>query len=865
MGMLPIDRMRERVEVARQDSDTSLGLTFLYFGEMIVKLVAAGLIAAIDDDRERHRYRYIHRLVRSDGIGDWSSAIDEILVGTASQHLTEQARIEQSELTSKNLAGTWQHKSVSLLHKCISKIQPAIEPLPAKVDGRRWLSLFAILRNKTRGHGAPVTELYSQITPLLEDSLYIFVENFRLFQRPWAYLYRNLSGKYRITKFTQPAEDFDVLKTKAPPNSLRDGVYVYFDRPLQVELMYSNIDATDFLFPNGGFNDKRFELMSYITGNRTDGDATPYLVPASPLPASETQGVGILDVQGKSFGNLPPVQKGYIHRKDLEAELLSVLANDRHPVITLLGKGGIGKTWLTLHVLHEIANQERFTAIVWFSARDIDLLPQGPRLVTPHVMTATDMANEFVRLVEPNKEKGFNPVKFLSDSMTKSNLGSVLFVFDNFETVQNPSELYTWIDSFIRLPNKVLITTRFREFKGDYPIEVLGMSEQESDELIQSTAYELGIESLLTDEYKSELYQESGGHPYVMKVLLGELAKSGRVEKIERIVASIENMLDALFERTFAGLSPVAKRVFLTLCTWRSTVPLLALEAVLLRPSNERMDVAKATEELSRSSFIEVTRSNEDGELFLTVPLTASVFGKRKLATSPMKSAIEADIQLLLTFGATQQVDIKHGIRPRVERLFRHVAERVSNKRDSIENYQPMLEFVASKYAPAWLLLAELYQELDSRDLERAKEFVKRYIESTPRNYEQQRYAWSELARLCYNTGDAVGEIHALVETCQLPNVPFQEISSAVNRVNALLTEKYFVLDSEEKRIVSQKLAQVMESRIDEGDANDCSRLAWLFLRLRNDAKAKEIVQLGLSIDPNNIHCKNLAQKHKLY
>lgn len=865
MGMLLIDRMCERVEVARQDSDTSLGLTLLYFGEMVVKIVGAGMIAAIDDDRERHRYRYMHRLVRSDGIGDWSAVVDEILVGTASQHLTEQARVEQSELTSKNLLGSWQHTAVSLMHDCVSIVQPTIDVLPAKIDGRRWLSLFAILRNKTRAHGAPLTEIYSQISPTLEKSIHVFVENFRLFQRPWAYLYRNLSGKYRVTKFTQSGSDFDSFKSKAPTSSLRDGSYVFFDRPMQVELMYSNIDATDFLFPNGGFNEKKFELMSYVTGNKADGDATSYLAPATSLPASETQGVGILDIQGKSFGNLPPVQKGYIHRNDLETELLNVLVNDRHPVITLLGKGGIGKTWLTLYALHEIANQERFTAIVWFSARDIDLLPQGPRLVTPHVMTAADISNEFVRLVDPLREKGFSPVKYLSDSMTRSTLGPVLFVFDNFETVQNPSELYTWIDSYIRLPNKVLITTRFREFKGDYPIEVLGMNEQESEELIKSTAYELGIHNLLTDEYKLELYQESGGHPYVMKVLLGELAKSKKVGKIERIVATIDNMLDALFERTYVGLSPVAKRVFLTLCSWRSTIPLLALEAVLLRPSNDRMDVAKAAEELSRSSFIEISPSSQDGELFLTVPLVASVFGKKKLATSPMKSAIDADLQLLYAFGSSQQVDIKQGVAPRIERLFRHIAERVGNKKESLENYQPMLEFVASKHSSAWLLLAELYEELDPLGLEKAKESIKRFIESTPSDYLQQKSAWGDLARLCQNTNDVVGEIHAIVEMCQLPNVPFYEVSSAVNRVNALLTENYSILDSDERQIVSQKLAQVMESRISEGDANDCSRLAWLFLRLNNNGKAQSIVQLGLSIDPNNIHCRNLASRNKLY
>jgi len=69
-----------------------------------------------------------------------------------------------------------------------------------------------------------------------------------------------------------------------------------------------------------------------------------------------------------------------------------VLLSDRHPVVTLVGRGGIGKTSLALKVLHSIADEDRYFAITWFSARDIELLPEGPKLVTPHVLTPEDMA-----------------------------------------------------------------------------------------------------------------------------------------------------------------------------------------------------------------------------------------------------------------------------------------------------------------------------------------------------------------------------------------------------------------------------------------------------------------------------------------
>ena len=90
-------------------------------------------------------------------------------------------------------------------------------------------------------------------------------------------------------------------------------------------------------------------------------------------------------------------------------------------------------------------------------------------------------------------EKSFQPVKYMAENLSKSYLdGPILFVFDNFETVRNPVALFSWIDTNVRLPNKVLITTRFRDFKADYPVEIQGMDHSEVDKLIDQTAAGLG-------------------------------------------------------------------------------------------------------------------------------------------------------------------------------------------------------------------------------------------------------------------------------------------------------------------------------------------------------------------------------------
>jgi hypothetical protein len=52
-----------------------------------------------------------------------------------------------------------------------------------------------------------------------------------------------------------------------------------------------------------------------------------------------------------------------------------------------------------------------------------------------------------------------------------------------------------------------------------------------------------------------------------------------------------------------------------------------------------------------------------------------------------------------------------------------------------------------------------------------------------------------------------------------------------------------------------------MERHIDELTATDCSRLAWLYLNIRREDRAREIAKIGLDRDPNNEHCMNLVRR----
>ena len=859
-------RGMEEAEIASSDGDSALFFHLMYLGEMLTKSVGASFCAGVMNDSDRHRYRNLYRLVHADGLGEWAKVIDEVLVGGTTHLLHAELQKERRELTMKVSPGEWQFEASSSLDACLRCLNPQRQGLPAKLDGKSWFVHFAELRNATRGHGALKANLCAQIIPHLQSSIILFIESFHLFKRQWAYLHRNLSGKFRVSRLTSDDNLFAPLKSKAPETwgQIPDGLYIFLDRPIRIDLIYTDPDLSDFFFPNGNFKSKHFETISYLTDIRRNESSVPYVDPATQLPISETQGILSLEARGEAFTNLPFVPRGYIRRPILEAKIGAIARDDRHPIVTLTGRGGIGKTSLALQILHDMTFEAQYGAILWFSSRDVDLQVSGPKPVRPHLLDEKDIGKEAKSLIGEliPIDEDQKPIEFLSDILFKSPLTQpIIFVFDNFETVSSPVELYTWIDTYVRSPNKVIITTRFREFRADYAIEVGGMEFGEAGQLIVDAGQQLGINHLLDQSAIEDLYQESDGHPYVIKMLLGEIAKQGRLSAIERIVASKDHILDALFERSYARLSPAAQQVFLTLSSWRSTIPKVALEAVLLRPSNERLDVEAALEELERSSFIEITQENEDNEPFLIVPLSAALFGRKRLQTSPLKLSTEANMELLLFFGTGQRAELHRGIGPRMEKFFRKVALNISTGKSSLEQYLPILEYLSHRYAKGWLLLSELYEERTTPEAWLAAlDATRRFVESANGDEINLHIGWKNLARLARLSDDVSAELQAMSELAILANAEFSEISDAINRFNQI-SKNGQALPSDERQMLAIKLQRIADARRAEANATDLSRIAWLFLSTGDEEKAREFVGRGLRIEPDNFYCLRIAER----
>lgn len=863
MGLLPIDMMIRRAEINGNDSDVGRFTELLYLGELLLKMSAAAFVAGVENDVEGYRYRLHHELVRADGIGEWSAKLDEVLSGVASQHLSSALHEDRRVFTERVSEGAWQYDAVRSMHATLIGVHQNDAELPTKLSLRLWFSKFAELRNKTRGHGATTPATCGRLLPFLDRAITLMAENNPLFVRPWTYLHRNISGKYRVIALGGDQSVFADLKTNlAATKNFSNGIYIWAGKPCLVELVRTDVNVSDFSVANGNFNGKSFEFISLISDSRSRIDATPYLAVAGERPASETEGKDEFQDVGGVSSNLPAAPADYIKRPTLEAEVYRAITNDRHPVVTLVGRGGIGKTSLALTVLAQITNTKRFETMVWFSARDVDLTIAGPKVVRPSFLTEKEIAEQYLGLVKilyNDNQKIKSAVDFMAARLRDDLLGPTLFVFDNFETARNPVDLFQWLDTHVRLPNKVVITSRFREFKADFPVEVQGMEREEVEELIDRTSRRLKIETIMSHKDREQIIEESGGHPYIVKIILGEVASTGTFGKPSNMLARKDDILDALFERTYVNLSPLAVRAFLILSGWRSLVPQIALEAVLIRRGIEGADPEKAVDELVRMSLVERITA-EDGNDFLSVPLTAALFGKKKFEVSSNRDVVEGDIKFLQDIGATSKSGLKEGIRPRIITLFKRAARAIDDGSSSWDSLRPMLEFVAGAYHPAWLFLAELELEVFGKSgSEGAARHIRRFLETQP-PAEHARPAWDRLISIYRDRDDARGGCNAFLRSAEIADPDLDQISAIANWLN---NDRDVINTTQvvDREALFRPLAMLFERHIAAASATDISRLAWLHLHAGNDARALELAEIGLSREIGNRHCQRLVER----
>jgi hypothetical protein len=213
----PLDDMRRRVELARLDSDVTHFYDLIALGELVIKLVAVGTAARIDDESARRRH--VVALAAADGLGQWSATV--------------------GELTSKaSVAGAWAASAHAALIEASWLMDAVVLDLPAKPSVASWAAQFVALRNRTRGHGAPPAARCRAGSAPLERSIGHLVDGLPLFGKPWV--------------------------------AAEGSVYIDSGQRRLVPLVLGARDLSDLWIANGGYDKAtgEYQLLSYLTDTR---------------------------------------------------------------------------------------------------------------------------------------------------------------------------------------------------------------------------------------------------------------------------------------------------------------------------------------------------------------------------------------------------------------------------------------------------------------------------------------------------------------------------------------------------------------------------------------------------------------------
>jgi hypothetical protein len=715
------------------------------------------------------------------------------------------------------------------------------------------------IRNRTKGHGALGPDFFHATNRAYSAAVAGLIDYCPAFEWMWWSVYPRPATATINVVTLNGADPTAIPSTETERfTSLSEGIYFSPEHSQRLysvgSLLRTNRECSFFRLPNGGYRDGgEAEFIDYFLGRETRESVEAFSSPPAKLPSSETHGLLSLEVQSNVFGNLPAVPRGYVERPALQTELDGRIRDRNHSIITLHGRGGVGKTSLALFLAHRLAAESDplFEQIVWFSARDVDLRPSGPRPVRAAVVTLQDISQTYSMLfgTEPTE----NAFAEVLQNPARQSKGALL-IFDNFETMENTRDLHRFLDVHTHLPNKVLITSRERAFKADYPIEIRGMEFDEAATMLRIGARELGVAPLISDGVIEKIYDYTEGHAYLMRVILGEIAKKGQFVPPRNIVSQRIDIVNAVFERSFNQLSNDARRVFLAIANWNSAVSELALIVVL---GQQNIAVERALDELKRLSLVSED-SMADGHACFFAPQLARVFGQTKLVGDPDRPLIAEDLDAIRSFGVVElHRTSKYDQASQLARFFAWSDEQAeSADAAAIQRLDEMLVLVASLWPPGWLQVAGFRQDHARSDGRRGVEYaLRRAVEEMPFNKE----AWLRRARFAEYNGDPSVRVTSLISAVEADPSDVALLSDAARALINYVREH----DIPPTRRGSY-LASVrghMERVADSLDPDDLSKLGWLFLLEGDRDSAHKYAALGLQKDKHNPHCRNILDR----
>ena len=247
-------------------------------------------------------------------------------------------------------------------------------------------------------------------------------------------------------------------------------------------------------------------------------------------------------LSNSGYHNLPQPDYGqFIGRETELAQVIRQLRpypHSQHPIVTIDGVGGVGKSALALEVAHrylrgseDILPDEKFDAVIWTSAKQNVLTAEG---IAPRKQVLRNIDDVYTTIAVTLEREDITkaPAEGQSELIRKAlTQQRTLLIVDNLETVDDQAVL-----EFLRelpAPTKAIVTTRHR-IDVAYSIRLHGMPEADALKLIEKECEKKNV-ALKIDE-SEKLFQRTGGVPLA---LVWSIAQMGLGYGVENVLANL--------------------------------------------------------------------------------------------------------------------------------------------------------------------------------------------------------------------------------------------------------------------------------------------------------------------------------------
>lgn len=460
--------------------------------------------------------------------------------------------------------------------------------------------------------------------------------------------------------------------------------------------------------------------------------------------------------------NLPQPDYGHFIGREQEKNTLTNLLlphpHSPHYVITILGVGGMGKTALALeianHYLYECAklpDEERFNAIVWFSAKETilvgkQILPRWPsqRTIDDLYITIFGVFNIDIDNNLSLPEKDLKIRQILKNQRT-------LLILDNLETVDDKRLL----DFILHppVPTKIIVTTR-HWVSVAYPLQLEGMPHSDAINLIDQQCLIGDIR--ISDDVKEKLITRTGGIPLALVWCIGLIRSGMPVDAILNLLGNSESAVAKfIFEKSVDQIrGSSALQLLVTLALFIEYASDYKVRQYVTRDElGSLTQLSNADRDESLATLFQLSLINQTSDQFSLLPLTRAyileqIVGSDETVYQDLRKRINGAVFALsqhtpFVYSAPIQIDRFIGrekeIRAIVNRLARGESTLISGEPRSGKS--SLLRYIAHSPAVSRILNEEfkvLMVEISAIDVANPNDFWKYILGSIMNSVEDE-------------------------------------------------------------------------------------------------------------------------------